>query len=644
MDDQLVELAEAHGVATWYEGSERRRVDVSADVVVSVLGKLGVDAATPEAVRTALAQVSRDELPPTIVLREGETKGLPDAGKDSFTASNEGKASFPASGRATIRTEDGRTLDIGQEIPGDLPLGWHTLIAGDREITLVVVPKSLPEPPRTWGWMLQLYSMHSRDSWGSGDLADLKDFVTWSKDTGAGVVLLNPMHAVAPVHPIQPSPYSPSSRRHTNPVYLRVTATKEYLEADDATKAAVDALKPDEEQELIDYDRLWDAKIAALELIKPQEHRQGDDFAVYCALAEQHGADYREWPAELRHPDGPAVLEQADPARISFHAWLQELCDQQLVQARQAAEGMAVGIVHDLPVGVDPGGADAWALQDVLAPGVTVGAPPDAFNQQGQNWSLPPWHPRKLAEAGYKPYRDLLQAVFRHSQGLRIDHIAGLWRLWWIPGGDARKGTYVRYDADAMTGILALEAHRAGAAVIGEDLGTVEPVVTETLHANNMLSSAVLWFERDDTGAMLPQASWPERAAASISTHDLPTAAGFLRSEHVRVRAELKVLAGDVEAEYANAAKERRELRELLGIDESAAEEDVIVAMHAFLAGTPCRLVLASPYDVIGETRQPNLPGTVDEYPNWRIPFPTPLASFMADPRVSRAVSTMSGR
>ncbi|GAA3439738.1 hypothetical protein GCM10018954_093590 [Kutzneria kofuensis] len=272
MDDQLVELADAHGVATWYEGSERRRVEVPADVVVSVLAKLGVKADTPEAIREALAEVKRDELPPTIVLRAGETRPLPTT--------------------ATIRTEDGRTIQT-DEVPGDLPLGWHTLTTGDREITLVVAPKSLPEPPRTWGWMLQLYAMHSRDSWGVGDLADLRDFVTWSRETGAGVVLLNPMHAVAPVHPIQPSPYSPSSRRHTNPVYIRVTDTREYLEADDATKAAVDALKPDQATELIDYDQVWDANIAALELLKPKERREGDDFATYCALAEKHGADYR---------------------------------------------------------------------------------------------------------------------------------------------------------------------------------------------------------------------------------------------------------------------------------------------------------------------------------------------------------------
>jgi len=655
MDDQLVRLADAHGVATWYEGSERRRIEVDADVVVEVLAKLGVDASGPDAIREALAQVTADDLPPTIVLRAGETRRLPspaNARKDPFTAPSESKGSFlalnerkgPFLASATVRTEGGETVEVGDEIPGDLPLGWHTLISGDREITLVVAPKSLPEPPRTWGWTLQLYAMHGKGSWGVGDLKDLRDFVTWSRENGAGVVLLNPMHAVAPVHPIQPSPYSPSSRRHTNPVYLRVTDTSEYDQADDATKAAVDALKPDREPELIDYDEVWDAKIKALELLKPSEHKQGDDFAVYCALAEAHGADYREWPAELRHPDNPEVKKQADPERVSFHAWLQELCDQQLEMARQAAEGMAIGIVHDLPVGVDPGGADAWALQDVLATGVTVGAPPDAFNQQGQNWSLPPWHPRRLAEAGYQPYRDLLQAVFRHANGLRIDHIAGLWRLWWIPGGDARRGTYVRYDADAMTGILALEAHRARASVIGEDLGTVEPVVTETLHANNMLSSAVLWFERDDYGHLLPQQDWPQEATASISTHDLPTAAGFLRSEHVRVRAELGVLAGDVDAEYANAAKERRELLDVLHENESAAEEDVIIAMHALLAGTPCRLVLASPYDVIGETRQPNLPGTVNEYPNWRIPFPVDVAAFMADPRVSRAVSTMRDR
>ena len=614
MDDHLVELANAHGVATWYEDGDKRRVDVPADVVAAVLEQLGVAADGPLPPAT-------DELPPTIVLRAGRTRTLP--------------------APATVRTEDGELLDVGTELPGDLPLGWHELSAGDQTVTLVVAPEKLPEPPRTWGWMLQLYAMHSRGSWGVGDLADLREFLTWANGSGAGVVLLNPLHAVAPVHPIQPSPYSPSSRRHTNPIYLRVEDTDEYRAADEATRVAVDALRPPRDRELIDYDEAWQAKIDALELLKPVEHRAGDDFALYCALAEVHGADWREWPEELRHPSGEAARRaRAELAeRVSFHAWLQELCDRQLATARETAGDMTIGIVHDLPVGVDPGGADAWALQDVLATGVTVGAPPDAFNQQGQDWSLPPWHPRKLAEAGYRPYRDLLRAVFRHSDGMRIDHIAGLWRLWWIPpGGDARRGTYVHYDPEAMLGILALEAHRAGAMVIGEDLGTVEPVVTRTLHEQAMLSSAVLWFEQE------APADWPELATASVSTHDLPTAAGFLRSEHVRVRAELGVLAGDADEEYASAARERRRLLAVLGVDAGTPEEDVIIAMHRLLAGTPCRVVLASPYDVIGETRQPNLPGTIRQYPNWRIPFPVDLAAFTADPRVARAVEAIARR
>jgi 4-alpha-glucanotransferase len=621
MDDQLGRLAEAHGVATWYEGSEHRRVEVDPDVVVAVLGQLGVVADTPEAVGAALAAVgARDaesSLPPTIVLRQGAGRPLPQPG--------------------VIRLEDGGVVAVDDAVPADLPLGWHTLAVGGQEITLVVAPGQLPAAPSAWGWMVQLYALHSPRSWGMGDLADLRELVSWAGGTGAGVVLLNPLHAPTPVHPIQPSPYSPSSRRFTNPLYLRVEDTAEYSRADAATRADVDALRVPSDWSRIDYDTVWRAKISALSLLWPfaDQSDVDNDFAVYSALAEVHGAHWQDWPAELRHPSGPAVaaarVELAE--RIAFHSWLQRLCSEQLAGAQQAARdaGMSVGIVHDLPVGVDAGGADAWALQDVLATGVTVGAPPDAFTQAGQNWSLPPWHPAKLAAAGYRPYRDLVRAVFRHSDGMRIDHIAGLWRLWWIlPGGDARNGTYVRYDSEAMLGILALEAYRADAVVVGEDLGTVEPVVTSTLHSRNMLSSGVLWFSRDTEvpgDPLLPPKRWPELAVASVSTHDLPTAAGFLREDHFGIRAELISL---MRSEGA------------LGADPT--EEDLIVAMHALLAKTPCRFVLASPYDVIGETRQPNLPGTVDEYPNWRIPFPVDLAEFMTAPRVLRAIDALHPR
>jgi 4-alpha-glucanotransferase len=310
---------------------------------------------------------------------------------------------------------------------------------------------------------------------------------------------------------------------------------------------------------------------------------------------------------------------------------------------------MAVGVVQDLAVGIDPGGADGWLLQDVLADNVRVGAPPDAFNQLGQDWGLAAWRPDRLAAAGYEPYRDLVRAMLRHAGGLRVDHVAGLWRLWWVPpGGTAADGTYVRYDARAMVGILALEAARAGAVIVGEDLGTVLPEVTAGLATRNMLGCEVLWFARDADGAFLPPAGWPVNALATISTHDLPTAAGYLTGEHVRVRAELGQLTRPEELERTDADAERGRLLALLRdeglISADPSLDELVVALHALLAATPSRLVAVSPYDAIGELRQPNLPGTVDEYPNWRIPLPVPLEDLFDDPRVREVVAILAAR
>jgi 4-alpha-glucanotransferase len=346
--------------------------------------------------------------------------------------------------------------------------------------------------------------------------------------------------------------------------------------------------------------------------------------------------------------------------RVAFHAWVQQRCAEQLTSVRDAARdsGMALGVLHDLAVGVDPEGGDAWALADVLATGVSVGAPPDNFTPRGQNWGLPPWRPDRLAATGYAALRDTLRAVFMHADGLRIDHVAGLWRLWWVPPGDTPdRGTYVHYDADVMLAVLALEAHRAGAIVVGEDLGTVEPEVTEALGSSGMLGCAVSWFTRDESAPdqpLLLSGQWPERAVATVSTHDLPTAAGFLRGEHVRTRAELGLL-DDVSGERVVAERERAEWLALLraeGLlpDEDAAsahgghraapdEAAIIVAMHRFLASTPSRLKLISPYDVVAETRQPNLPGTVDEYPNWRLPLPHTLEELCVDSRVAEVAA-----
>jgi 4-alpha-glucanotransferase len=642
---ELAQLAAAHGVATSYVDWADTPVEVSADAVVSALAALGIDASTPSAVAAALAEAEaapwRRLLPPSVVVRSaGEVALHVDEGSPvelSVHLEDGSVRRLDVPGSVTAR----RAGKVRLLVPLDrLPLGWHRLRASvgaaTGESVLCVAPARLELPAgldRAWGWMVQLYSLRSRSSWAMGDYADLRTVARRCADDDAGVLLLNPLHAETPVVPVNPSPYSPSSRRFRSAIYLHVEDVPEYAGAPVEVRAAVDALRPTAEPERIPRDPVWQAKLAALELLWPL-HRAEDlaawraeqgqpleAFALFCALAEQHGTPWQQWPEELRRPDTAAVAAAADQhaERVAFWCWVQMLVDEQL--AGLGAE-LPVGVLHDLAVGVDAGGADAWALQDVLALGTTVGAPPDSFNQQGQDWGLPPWRPDRLAESGYLPFRDVVRAVLRHAGGLRIDHVMGLFRLWWVPAGSsAADGTYVSYDAEAMLGVLALEAQRAGALVVGEDLGTVEDRVREALDATGILGSAVLWFQTDDDG-FVPPDRWRESALASVTTHDLPTAAGFLAEEQVRVRDELGQLGVPVEEERASV---RREKQALLAMLEAAGllEEhggDVVLAMHAALAASPCRLVLAAFGDAVGDLRQPNLPGTVEEYPNWRLP------------------------
>ncbi|WP_433802306.1 4-alpha-glucanotransferase [Actinomycetospora sp. CA-084318] len=674
----LADLAAAYGVATRYRDADDRDVDVEADVVVDVLAALDVDASGPEAIAAALANRRQGALPPTLVVGNAPVE-LPEPGE--------------------LTLEDGTTSRVSTL--ADLPVGYHRVTCGHEEAAVLVPPSRLAEVPRTWGWMVQLYSLHSPGSWGCGDLVDLRDLLTAAAGQGAGAVLCNPLHALRLEPTVESSPYSPSSRRFLHPVSLRISATPAYRAAPAHVRYAVDRLAPDRDlsrdsdpTDLIDYDAVWAAKRAALALLRPFavsvgatpgiEHEvppvpgayvdpaEGDDpdaalaaehravvaalppalrdVATWYALAERHGPEWRSWPEDVRSPDGTGIEavreELAD--RISFHGWCQYLLDHQLAEAHAATFGMPVGLIADLAVGCAPDGADAWALQSFLAPGVHVGAPPDDFNQRGQDWSLPPWRPDRLAEAGYAPLRDMLAAVLRHADGVRIDHVAGLWRLWWIPPGrPATEGTYVHYDAAAMLAVLAIEASRAGAVVVGEDLGTVEPEVTEGLAEHGMLGCAVLWFQRDDDGNLLPPSQWDPSTLGTISTHDLPTAVGFLRDEHVRIRDEAGLLT-DVDSAREQAERERGELIDLLVaqgvLGDDRSEAAVVAAMHRLLAGAGSRIVLAAFTDVLDEVRQPNLPGTTDAYPNWRIPLPLALDDLLRDPRVQATVEALRGR
>ncbi|MFH9671523.1 4-alpha-glucanotransferase [Streptomyces sp. NPDC017405] len=672
----LARLAGLHGVATSYRPAPDRTVQVPASAVTAALAALGVDASGPDAVRAALAARERELrerlLPPTVVRWAGAEPPAALTG-------------LPAGTRLRVRTEDGE--DRETDADAGLPPGVHRLTATapdgrTGEAWLVVAPDRLPAPPgRSYGLLVQLYSLLSRRSWGMGDLADLAELAGWAGRTaGAGFVQVNPLHAAVPGTPTDPSPYRPSSRRFPDPVHLRVedvpesayVADRERLSGLLERAARLRAAVLDKGA-LIDRDAVWELKREALELVLAvplgpgrqaaydafrADHGQAlDDHATWCALAEVHGPDWYTWPAELRDPRSAATARaRAELAgRVDFHARLAWLTDGQLRAAQRAAReaGMPVGIVHDLAVGVHPAGADAWAQQDVFAAGMSIGAPPDAFNARGQDWSLPPWRPDRLAATGYAPYRELLRALFRYAGALRIDHVMGLFRLWWVPeGSPPTEGTYVRYDADAMLAVLALEAGRAGAVVIGEDLGTVEPGVRETLQRRGVFGTSVLWFERDweGDGRPLPPERWRADCLATATTHDLPPTAARLTGDHVGLRDRLGLLTRPAAEERVEATADAAEWLALLGslglLDSPAAgppgsdEEEEIRAVHRFLARTPARLVGVWLPDGAGDRRPQNLPGTWDEYPNWRLPLadgegrPVPLEDLLASPRL----------
>ena len=320
--------------------------------------------------------------------------------------------------------------------------------------------------------------------------------------------------------------------------------------------------------------------------------------------------------------------EHAD--EVDLHCWLQWLLAEQVreVQVALRGSGMRVGLVEDLAVGVHTQGSDAWSLSDVLAGGVSVGAPPDQFNQLGQRWDQPPWRPDRLAEQGYGPFRDMVRTALRDSGGVRIDHVIGLFRLWWIPRGmTPDQGTYVRYDHEALIGILALEAQRAGAVVIGEDLGVVEPSAREYLLERGVLGTSILWFEWEGQGPRPPE-HYRSLCLSSVTTHDLPPTAGYLTLEHVAIRERLGLLTRSVEEEREAELSAIGHVRSALVLhgllQPEASEEDLLVALHAWLAQTPSRMLVVALADLVGDRRAVNQPGTLDEYPNWRVPLTDP--------------------
>jgi 4-alpha-glucanotransferase len=554
----------------------------------------------------------------------------------------------PLAGRGTVVLESGETRTVAGMLPGNLPTGYHQLQmdTGAQPVRLIVSPGKcwLPERLHTWGWAVQLYAARSRKSWGIGDLTDLKTLAHWSaKEQGAGMLLVNPLSAVSPLVPQQSSPYFPTSRRFFNPLWLNIEAiegaTEELVPELEALAKAGHELNG---ARLIDRDRVFELKMRALEALwRVSERSDGfavfcqergkalESFAIFCALAEEHGSGWHAWPAEYRHPNDSAVaaFAKAKPERVAFYQWVQWLIDEQLASCSRE-----IALMQDLPIGVDPDGADAWAWQDIFTLKASVGAPPDEFNTQGQNWGLPPFVPHKLRAAGYEPFIETIRGAFRHGGGLRIDHAMGLFRLFWIPEGEsAARGAYVRYRADEMLAILALESQRAHAYMVGEDLGTVEEGVREQLAAHAILSYRLLWFEKEHPS------SYPRESLAAVSTHDLPTVAGMWTGSDLKRQEEL-----GLQPNTESVAEICERLKTMAGVDNTMTMEDVVERTYQLLGKAPARILTASLEDALVVQERPNMPATTgDINPNWSLALPKPIEDLMSGElagRIGRAL------
>lgn len=695
----LIRLAKACGVSTSYIDQLGAYVEIRDEVLVAVLASLGVDASNPAAVSKSLLETEcrqREQLvPPTVLAITGRANNVPlrcsaDA-LVALTLALEDGTAYAGDLRANLRVH--KDADFGEQLeltlPDDLPIGYHTLnvqVGGVQcRATVIVAPPriELPEAVRQrqrWGWMTQMYSVRSADSWGVGDYGDLKRLAADAGEKShADFMLINPIHAGAPVPPLQPSPYLPESRRFLNVAYIRPQDIPEYAALDDATRAQVEELHAsvaaaNDSAEPMDINASWDAKRQALWLIfsapRSEERETAfaefkraagpdlDAFATWCLAFEVWGAPWEENSWFFRtDKNSPAVaaLVRDHHDMFEFQRWLQWIADEQVAAAQQAAKdaGMALGLMQDMAVGVHALGADVWWSPERFADGVTVGAPPDFYNQLGQDWGQPPFSPQYLESTGYRVYREMVHNMFAHAGALRIDHVLGLFRLWWIPRGcTARDGAYVTYNHEVMLSILAIEASRANGVVIGEDLGTVPEYVSKVLAEHGVLGTAVEWFSRVDNSPnagdpYAPPEDYRKYALASVTTHDLPPTAGYLKLEHVDLREELNLLNEPAEQFRAEVQAEIDQMLALLvscgylpqevadGLkaacapdaddaetaDREALIQRVVEAMHVMLRDSPSVLVQAALVDGVGEHRTQNQPGTSWEYPNWRIPL-----------------------
>ncbi|MBV9775138.1 MAG: 4-alpha-glucanotransferase, partial [Gemmatimonadetes bacterium] len=586
----LQRLATRVGILPSYVDQTGTETRVTSDETrVAILAAMGIDASTPELAEAALEALEAREwariLPPVRVVRRSDPEAalvvarVPEGAGDTVAWSLEFTPERGEPRRLSgesLPEWDGSVMLSLREPP---PEGYHTLRvtvrAGGEERTgeqsLIVVPDACPSVEevagraRVFGVIANLYTARSASNWGIGDLSDLALLLEWTAGEGGAFVGVNPLHMLRN-RGMDVSPYSPVSRVFRNPVYLDVTAVPgaredgELLDAPEV-RAEVEALRASDR---VEYERVMALKRRVLEAgyrargdrddgFRRFAEAQGEAltlFATFEALADHLGSgNWREWPEAFRDPRSPevAAFRTEHAQAVDFHRWLQFELDRQLgaAAARGERAGLGIGVYQDLAIGTSPSGADIWANPGLFLRGVSIGAPPDEYSAAGQNWGLPPLDPRALREDGYRYWIALVRACLRHAGALRIDHAVGLFRQFWIPEGmNGTQGAYVAFPAEELLGILALEARRCGAVVVGEDLGTVPPEVPEALRRWGVHSSRVFYFERDGDD-FRAAAGYEPMSLATANTHDMPTLAGFWRGRDVDLKRELGLIESD---------------------------------------------------------------------------------------------------
>ncbi len=615
-DDEIRIAAEQNGVQQEFWDNFGNIHATSRETNLAILTSLGVAPAE---------EVSCSELvPPVMVVLEGEPERIP--GTDLWTP--------------------------------NLPLGYHSAHVGGRAMRLIVCPKSAVRlEGKRAGLGVTLYGVRSARNWGCGDFRDLRDLSSWAaEELAADFIALNPLHAIHNRIPYNQSPYLPNSIFYRNWLYLDVEAVPGYaaIRAAFETPATLAEKARLRATDIVQYEAVAALKRRALEMVFARDGvssecaawiaAEGDLlrlYATYCALDEHHHAAdpevwvWPQWPTAYQDPGSAEVAEfaAAHERQIAFHGWLQFLVDGQIAEAQKhaLAAGMGIGLYHDLALATDRCGSDLWAHRPFFVKGARVGSPPDGFSPSGQDWSFPPPNQQKHLEDGYRLFRESLAKSMRHGGALRIDHVMRLFRLYWIPDGHtAAEGAYVRDRAKDLVRILALESVRSGAAIVGEDLGTVEDEVRETLARFGILSYRLLIFEQNEAGFKAPE-DYPEGALTSTTTHDLPTVDGFWTGADIEARLQ----AGTVDdaayaAQKVDRVRDRQRLLDALYKAEllpdgyardAAALPELTAEIHeailGFLAKTPCALWLVNQEDMTLEPYQQNLPGTTAEYPNW---------------------------